>query len=132
MSVDMDTGMAGVPGTARRANGGIKQNAGAGDGGQPAGARQNKAANGGNVKKTKPKPYQRDYAETLLAMEARRVAAGVRVEDWIGETGMDRRTFQRIRASGRAFPAQIKAMAHGLRAQTRRKSNAHMFEVFDA
>lgn len=79
----------------------------------------------------KRKPYQRDYQDLLARMEERRRAAEVTVEDWRIRAGIARNTWQRIRARGRAFPAQIKAMSQALRALCRVKANAHMFELVD-
>ncbi len=82
--------------------------------------------------KCKPKKfYTRDYASKLDELEARRVAGKITCEQWVMRAEMDRRTFQRIRTRGRAFPHQIRQLSYALRSLMREHKNQHMLELID-
>lgn len=61
------------------------------------------------------KPYRGDFSAELARIEARRVAAGVTIDELAGKAGMNERTYRRIKSSGLAFRRHARALAMAMR-----------------
>ena len=76
--------------------------------------------------------YQPKKASDLDAIEARRIAGGFTVDELARKAGMSRRTYERMRKSGRGFLRRIKALQMALRtleSERRREGEVFPFAV---
>lgn len=61
------------------------------------------------------RPYRAAFATELAGIEARRVAAGISIDELAGKAGIDRSTYFRMRKSGLAFRRHVNALVMALR-----------------
>lgn len=77
---------------------------------------------------TKRGAYRENCRAQLDAIEAKRVAAGVTMDELFGRAGIPRATGQRIFAEGKAFPRRLRALTFAMRELAKERQRAeHMF-----
>lgn len=80
--------------------------------------------------KRKRAPYRRDRAPDIAAIEGRRKVLEISAEALAGRAAIDRRTYERMRRSGLAFPRQISALRMALRSlEKERRQEGELFPV---
>lgn len=74
------------------------------------------------------RPYRSLRAKDLERIEARRVAAGIALQELCGKSGVSTATYYRMRRSGLAFKRHVNALAMALRTlESERRGDDKLF-----
>lgn len=68
--------------------------------------------------------YREDCRQQLDALEAKRVAAGVTMDEWAARAGVSRRNLRYIMKDGRAFRRTLNALTFAMRELAKERQRA--------